>query len=185
MARANFVKSARKEIPEAGIKVGDSYWWWKFKNRPRSVSKSKPKRSQLTQSSFYSSIYDLEDDVIGSAIADNTLPDLRDDVVSQLEDLRDEAQSSLDNMPEGLQEGPTGQLLQERVDALENAINEFESLELYEPDDDDLVIDDIEREENDSDEDFQQRLDDARREAVDTYWDEKLQEFQNVSIDAP
>ena len=31
MARAIFVKKARKNIPGTSIKTGDSYYWWKFR----------------------------------------------------------------------------------------------------------------------------------------------------------
>lgn len=51
-----------------------------------------------------------------------------EEIVSQLEDLRDQQQDSLDNIPEQLQEGDTGMMLQERIDCLEDVINELENV---------------------------------------------------------
>lgn len=71
----------------------------------------------------------------------------RDSIVSDLESLRDDLQDRLDNMPEGLQQGDTGQLLQERIDCLDSAISELE----------DIDFDDEECEE----EDFRDRIEEA------------------------
>ena len=48
-----------------------------------------------------------------------------DEIASALEELRDQQQDSLDNMPENLQQGDTGQMLQERIDSLECTIDEL------------------------------------------------------------
>jgi molecular chaperone GrpE (heat shock protein) len=45
-----------------------------------------------------------------------------------MEDLRDDVQSRLDNMPESLQESPSGTLLQERIEALDTVISNLEDL---------------------------------------------------------
>lgn len=50
-------------------------------------------------------------------------------IADELSTIRDNTQDSLDNMPEGLQEGDTGQLLQERIDNLDEAISELESID--------------------------------------------------------
>lgn len=55
-----------------------------------------------------------------------------DSVLSDLESLRDNTQDSLDNIPENLQDSPTAELLQERVDNLESVIGEVESIDLDE-----------------------------------------------------
>lgn len=189
MARATFVKSARVEVAEencgikGGIKVGDSYYWWKFKRGGKRWSATPPKRSQLTQSNFYASVYDLEDDVISNASADDGLAGVRDDVTSTLQEIADQCQESLDNMPEGLQQGSTGELLQERIYAMESAISEFDGLELDEPDDDDL--DWPEQKENETDADYATRKEADRANLEREYWEAKLEEFHNISIDAP
>mgnify|MGYP001601664161 CR=1 FL=1 len=192
MAKATHVMRSRKDIPEGvcgikgGIPKGTSYYWWKFKRFGKRFSLTPPKRSQLTRSSFYSAIYDLEDAVISKAGANDLLQSIRDDVVSSLEDVRDECQNSLDNMPDGLQQGPTGELLQERIDAMDSAISEFEDLELEEPDDEALEEHGLpEREDGESDESFTKRTADDRDGAVMSYWQSKLDEFQSISIETP
>lgn len=50
-------------------------------------------------------------------------------IADELSNIRDNTQDSLDNMPEGLQEGDTGQLLQERIDSLDNVISELEAID--------------------------------------------------------
>ena len=200
MARATFVQKARKDIPDAGIKAGESYYWWKFRFGGKRYSKVAPKRSQLTQSSFYATIYDIEDEVIGKAEANDGLESVRDDVVSQLEDLKSECESNLENIPENLKEGSSGQLLHERIDALDNAIQEFEGLEFpdFEPENGSVVLSEQINEDGDcvkcgehdrhtlecelsvKDEEVN---DDEQTE--EEYWQSKLDDLQNVSIDAP
>ena len=55
--------------------------------------------------------------------------DTAQSIADELSSIRDETQDSLDNMPEGLQEGDTGQLLQERIDNLEYAISDLEAID--------------------------------------------------------
>lgn len=179
MARANFVKSAQKNIYQNGkhvkytskkgkregqeltkldktvpkdnsdpilIAKGESYYWWAFKNGGKHFSKSKPKASQLTQSAYLSELYSIQEDMetIGEGVSDaEELSGAVEEIKERLESLKDQTEESLNNMPDSLQQGPTGELLQERVDALENAINELESIDLdYEdPSDDDIRTD--------------------------------------------
>jgi Skp family chaperone for outer membrane proteins len=133
MARVNFVKSARKDYPEHNIKKGESYYWWKFNfSKVRHMSKTSPKRSQLTQSSFLSSLYDIEDRI--AELKADTLEDLQADVESikeEIESLRDEVQDHLDSMPDQLREtSSAGETLQDRMDNLESWISEFDSLDM-------------------------------------------------------
>lgn len=51
------------------------------------------------------------------------------EIAEELTNILDECQDRLDNMPEGLQEGDTGQLLQERIDQLGDVINELEDID--------------------------------------------------------
>lgn len=55
--------------------------------------------------------------------------DTAQSIADELSNIRDETQDSLDNMPEGLQEGDTGQLLQERIDNLDSAISDLEAID--------------------------------------------------------
>jgi predicted DNA-binding protein (UPF0251 family) len=126
-------------------------------------------------------VYDIEDR-IEEATADDSLQGLVEEVVQELGDLADECESNRENMPEGLQGGPTGELLQERADALRSAVDEFEALDLSDYNDADF--EEPEREEGESDEDFKARVAEARDEAETEYWQEKLDEVQSVSIGA-
>lgn len=56
--------------------------------------------------------------------------DTASDISSSLQEIEDDLQERLDNMPEGLQEGDAGQLLQERIDALEDAISELDCIDI-------------------------------------------------------
>lgn len=138
MARAHFVKSARKAQKENGIKKGDSYWWWKFRRGGKRVSLTQPKRSQLTQSDFYSQLWDLEDQVGAlSAGSFGEVSDLGSEIESikeSLESLKDECEGKRSNMPEGLQDVGSGELLQSRVDELETLIEELDGMDFSEPD---------------------------------------------------
>ena len=157
MARAHHVKKARKAIKGTDIKKGDSYYWWKFRRGGKHFSKTPPRRSQLTRSEFYAAIYDIEDEIAGLT-ADETLSSVVEDIASRLRELGEECQSKFDNMPEGLQQGDTGQLLEERVSACESMADEFESL------------------------DFDDKEDD---ETDEEYWERKLEEVQAVDIQNP
>lgn len=162
MPRVTLVKSARKEIPSISVRVGDSYYHWKMMVGGRGVkrmSKTPPKRQQLTNSAFLQGVYDIED-AISALTAGPDLETDRDDIAQQFRDLAQETQDSLDNMPEGLQQGPTGELLQERIDTCEAAADELEGIDFSDA-----------PEEGASEEDKAE------------YWEGKLEEIQGVSIE--
>jgi hypothetical protein len=205
MARAKHVMKAAKDVPGTDIKKGESYYWWKFRYGGKQYSRTSPKRSQLTQSSFYSAVWGIEDDVIPTACADESLASTRDDIVSRLEDLRSDCESSLDNIPESLREGSSGQLLQERIDALESAISEFEDLELewsaeqgsevlveetYEPADEAHAGEckecgETARHTLDCELSVEAESVNDEGQTESEYWEGKLEEFQAISIEAP
>lgn len=197
MPRVTVVKSARKSPGKCSkcgcmINVGDSYRWWQFAFSTKSVrcgkSECAPKPADLTRSewqqmmigheeTFDSIRNDLGND-LGAAASD--LESLADEV----EGYGEEQQEKYDNMPEGLQAGTTGQLLEERseqaseiAEALRDAattINEcVEKLIDIEADQEDILealagsdhVEKPEKEEDESDEDFVERL----KEVVETH----------------
>lgn len=169
MARAHFVKKARKDHPEGGIKKGDSYWWWAFmvggRGGPKHYSKTQPKASQLTQSEYLGSIADIQDE-LNALGADDGLQSAVEDIASRIRELGEEQQSKKDNLPDSLQESETGQLLEERAQACESAADELEAIEFdYTPNDDDDASDD------------------DKADAEQTHWDEKLDEVQGVNLE--
>lgn len=183
MARLNFVKKARKPRKEDGIKKGDSYYWWKFRFGPMHVSKTRPKRSQLTQSSFKATLYDIEDN-IAALITNDICEGCLDDIISEIENLKDEAQSSLDNMPEHLQETSTsGEMLQNRIEELESWQGELEDvdLEIDESSIEQGIRDDNTKEEQDTDGEHEARIKDLYEDALEEKKQEILDEIQNAS----
>lgn len=185
MARARQVK-ARKDYPQFGIKKGDVHWTWDLMLGPRSSKTfrqlEKPRRSQLTASEYLSTLYDIEDDLLEFDGSSDDVGEL----ITRLEELRDETQDKFDNMPEGLQQGDTGQLLEERVNALDSAIQELEdaksTLEEAESTLDDLTEVDAPEEPNGEDFDSQDEYADAVREFEDAQ--EKFDEYTSAKNDA-
>lgn len=126
MARVKHVKAA-KDYPDHGIAKGDMYYYTKIKTGPRSSrvmrSKTPFKRSALTQSDYLGQLYDWED-----GKADLTSMDDAQEFADTIRSLGEEQQEKLDNMPEGLQQGSSGEMLTERADACETAASEIEDI---------------------------------------------------------
>jgi hypothetical protein len=149
MPKVYFVKKARKANPEHDIAVGDSYYWWQFAFRSKSYSKTPPKRQQLTQSDFMISVYALEDE-----LAEVQEQEDAEDIASRIEELADEQEEKKSNMPEGLQEGDTGQLLEGRAESCREWAQNVESAASEYP----------EKEDGQTDEEYQEAVDAWREE---------------------
>lgn len=144
MPRVHFVKKARKDNDRCGVKAGESYFWWQNRGSGgkgagiKRCSKTRPRQSQLTMSDFYSAVYSLQEDIedaIGTITEIGDLESMRDEWAQQARDIGTDQSDKLANMPEGLQQGPTGELLQERADACETWAEEIEGIEIPDPDD--------------------------------------------------
>jgi len=136
MPRVTHVKAARKDNPVC--KKGESYFWWKFRYGGKRYSLTRPRQSQLTQSAYFSTVYGMQEGIEDCEVNDaDDFESLKDDITSQVDDLRDETQGSLDNMPESLTYSPTGELLQERIDALEGIESEIDCIEEFQFDEED------------------------------------------------
>lgn len=126
MARVHHRK-ARKDYPQAGILAGEMYYYTKIKTGPYSSRELRSKtpftRSKLTSSEYLSQLYDIEDSL--AALTD--IGEARD-LAEQFRNLGEEQQGKLDNMPEGLQEGDTGQMIRERAEACEAAADQIEEI---------------------------------------------------------
>ncbi len=182
MARTTFVKAARKNYPAHGIKKGDSYYWWKFRFGSKHFSKTAPRRSQLTQSEFLSTIYDIEDRISGLSTDDlEAAKSERDSIVSELQDLASECEDRLSNMPDALQYAPTGELLQSRSDECNSMADELENVDLEIEEED---VETLKREPKETKEAFQVRIA-AEAERVQEEYTEKVEdaisELQGVS----
>lgn len=126
MARIHHRK-ARKDYPNNGVKKGDMYYFVQIKTGPRSSriirSLTRPKPSQLTSSEYLSTLYGIQEG-LGTEV---TFPpeDMRE-IASSLEELGTTQRDNFEAMPEGLQQGDTGTMLEERASACENAAGELE-----------------------------------------------------------
>lgn len=179
------------------VKKGQTYYWWKFRYGGKRISTTYPKASQLTQSAYLGQLYDIQErmgDIRQAVDHPDDFDGVVDEIKSDLENLKDETQSSLDNMPEQLQSAPTGELLQERVDALESAISEFDGLDFtdYEEDEDAIraeAIEELQLDEDDEEslQDRETEINDAmeriRQEKRDEWLDEKSEEVGNISLE--
>ncbi len=175
------------------IAKGESYYWWQFQNSPKLFSKEAPRASQLTQSNYLSQLYTIQEQMDDfNPETPEDLSEFAENIKSDLESLKDETEGSLENMPESLQSSPTGELLQERVDALDNAISEFDGLDLdyEEPDEDELKEEIAEEDSIEMDEDdnwkaeiTDERLDKKKQEKAQEWMDEKLSEIQSISLE--
>jgi hypothetical protein len=130
MARVKYQK-ARKDYPAAGIKKGDMYYYARIKTGPRSsreIRQLKPiRQSQLTTSDFMSQFYGLQERLsdYDGGIAD--LSGFLEELAADARNLAEEEQAKYDNMPEPFQQGDTGQLIEERAQAMEAWADSLES----------------------------------------------------------
>lgn len=153
MARATFVKKARKAVPDAGIEVGDSYYWWKFRHGGKHYSKTAPRPSQLTNSDKLSRAYacaEQLEDLAAGLTADSTpeeIADAMDEIVSEINDIAQEYRDSADNINNAFTGGSqTADDCEEKADSLgewaqeveqaADSIRQIEEDELQEPDED-------------------------------------------------
>lgn len=169
MPRVHKVTAARKPRPDIGVAVGETYYWWAHRMKGsksgfKKFSKSPPKPSQLTMSNFWGPVYSLQEQY------DDYQPDMediestRDEIASELNSIKDEQESNLSNMPDGLQQGDTGQMIQERIDALDSAAGEIESV--------DVSFEEPEKEDEEDDDEYAERLKQASDERAQEIWDE-------------
>lgn len=166
------------------IAKGESYYWWQFLRGGKNLSKERPKRSRLTQSGFLSELYDMEDSV-GDFTAENKddFDSFKEDLMSQIESLKEQCEESLSNMPDSLQESPTGQLLQERIDGLDNWYSEVEGIECdYEEEEiREEKLGEYEKEEGELEDDYKERIDEETANAIQEKVDEAIEELRGTS----
>lgn len=120
-------RKAQKDYPGNNIKKGELYWYVKIKTGPRSSRTMRQKEpfkpSQLTSSEFLSQLYTLQEEQAALSSMDDA-----QELADSIRALGEEEQGKYDNMPDGLQQGDTGQLLEERANACEQAASEIEDI---------------------------------------------------------
>ena len=122
MPRVHHLK-ARKDYPDIGVTKGEMYYKWSIKLQRGGLvrrSKTYPRPSQLNRG-FSGRLGDIQQDISAASDVD----DLRS-LAETLRELGSEQQESFDNMPEGLQQGDTGQMLEERANNCETWADEIE-----------------------------------------------------------
>lgn len=169
------------------IAKGESYYWWQFKNGPKHISKTAPKQSQLTQSNYLGQLYSIQEQMDEIECSDpSEIESIIDGIKSDIESLKEETEGSLENMPESLQSSPTGELLQERIDALDGAISELESIEFdYEEPEEEDIKSEL-QDENDGEEDYEptpEEIEEKKQEKAQEWIDEKVEEIKNISLE--
>lgn len=175
MPRINRVDKAQKSPGKCGhcgkeIAAGEPYLWWKFRRSGKYIrcgeTACAPKGSDLTQSPYFGTLAKIQENLKLDGDTLDALESERDDLVEQLNSLRDEQEEKLNNMPEGLQQGSTGELLQERMDTLESAVSDLEGIDFSEPDTDEVKAEGQTKEEFDAAvaEQLEQKLEELRDE---------------------
>ena len=130
MPRVHHVKRARKAVKSAGIKVGDSYYWWKFRYGGKHTSKTPPRQSQLTNSDKLSRAYaaseSLEDIDVSAYESLDDLKSELENIASEVNEIAEEYSEGVQNMPEGLQQGSVAEEMEEKAKSLESWSNDIE-----------------------------------------------------------
>lgn len=215
MATLERVKSARSERTcekcKATIAKGEPYTWFKvgFRSKHKRVRCSRPqcqpKESELISSPFLSQAARIREDLQEAIDAFSQNGGSPEDLKSAVEDaagsfreLGEEAQGSFDNMPEGLQQGETGQMLEQRAQRCEEIADELEGVDFDSAEHDfDSLRSDLEegkvkevgdalQEEQDPEEshnDWQARLRDELDEQEQAWRDELVSNVEGVDCD--
>lgn len=160
------------ENDEILINVGESYYTWCFYGGQPQYSKERPRASQLTQNWFKQELYSIQEKIEDFEPEDvEDIATFIDELHSDAESLRDECQEHLDNMPEQLQDSDSGQTLQERIDNLDSVIGDLDNF-------DSEFESQIEREEDETDDEWMQRVLDEKQE----WLDDKVSEINDLEF---
>lgn len=119
------------------------YFMWSFRYGGTHRSLVRPKPSQLTQSDFLQRVYTWDENPIDCEQNWEDVQAAIQERIEEIQELRDETEEKLYNMPEQLQYAPTGEMLQSRMDSLEEMISEYENFEVDEDTDLEELNDEI------------------------------------------
>lgn len=185
------------------IQAGEIYTWRSILVGARGVkefwcSNHPPTPRDLERSEFQQALLGMEEerDTAVRLFRESTEPDPSDlagtlrDIADQLSSLADETEEKYDNMPDGLKEGDTGQLLQARYEAAREKYEEFngvaDDLEGEELDPLDLGAwegyakdKDVTREEDETDEEYRDRV----QEEMEQEREDKIEEIAGKAED--
>ena len=176
---------ARKPIPSIGVVPGDMYYKWRMRQglgSVKRVSKTPPKPSQLTLSPFLSAWRGFGERIEELEL-DDTLHSTLQEIAGELRELGEECTSSRDNMPEGLQQGETGQLLETRAEKCEEWASALEQLDEPDEPNEEEIKGQVEREDGQSDADYEGSQNEAW-EAAQSDYEEELRQLRDDAIGA-
>jgi hypothetical protein len=177
------------------ILVGDSYYTWSRKlsrggityfkhvecGRPKPTQLSSRKTAVIDEAigdaNWPTPTFDAND----SGLAENFLAEVKsvvEEIGSVIRDVGQEYQDSFDNMPEGLNQGDTGQALEAVAQEMEDKADELES---WDPSSEEPDWPDTPDESDESDD----AIDDERQQAFETWADDVLQEAQDAVSEYP
>jgi hypothetical protein len=163
---------SRNGIPSINVAPGEMYYKWKMKTATggvKRVSKTPPRPSQLTLSEFKSSWRSFSEEIDDMEL-DDSLYDNLQELAGRIRELGNECEEKRSNMPENLQDAPSGELLETRKNNCESWADEIEGLNKPdEPNEEDIRAG-IEREEGQSD--------DAYKAAQDEAWETANEEYK-------
>lgn len=183
MPKVYKVKKCRKSPGSCGkcatvIEKGQPYTYWQFAYCGPSIRCSKPecqpKAADLTRSEFWGQIYTLQERTFDCETTEDFESE-RDEVAGELQNIASECEDKLSNMPDGLQQGPTGEQLQGRADACNDAASELENI--------DCSIEELEKEEKETDEAFEERKKEHLEEECSRIAGELQDALSNISCD--
>lgn len=118
---------AAKDYPKFGIVKGQKHYHWKRKTGPRTSQEYRqvepPRIEQMTSSAYKIAMHHIEE-----ARSKITSHEEMDDLIAMITELAEEQRGKFENMPEGLQQGDTGQTLEQQAETLESAVSELETI---------------------------------------------------------
>jgi hypothetical protein len=173
-------RKAAKDYPEIGVKAGEMYYSWRMRTQAggvKRISKTPPKPSQLTLSEFKSQWRAFAEEIDDLPL-DSDLYDNLQQIAARMRELGDEQSEKKDGMPDGLQQGDTGQMLETRADNCNSWADVLEGLDEPDAPDEEATKSAVERESGQTDEEFEAAKTAAYEEAVEAY-NEKLQEIKD------
>lgn len=101
-----------------------------------------------------------------------------EEISEALGDIRDQCEENYDNIPDSLKEAPAGEILQERIDMLEDVINELDNISWDDILDEakDEVESTLDRDDYDSDEEYEEALESEAKELAEDNLEEEINE---------
>lgn len=134
MAKAFYVKKARKDNP--AVKAGEPYYWWSFRYGGKHYSATRPRPSQLTGNEKLSRALSLGEEIEDFSFAETDDPealkaafqevcDQLNNIADQVDEVVSEYQDSAENIRESFSESPLADEFDESAAELENWAEEI------------------------------------------------------------